>query len=70
MSRQLDLLMTQFSVGDRVERGCTIDGRWRPGVNGVGEVVKIGGFYLHVQLDGGGSVVRVVPENARLMEGR
>ena len=66
MSRQFDLLMTQFSVGDRVECGAHVDGRWV--VDAVGEVLSIGQFYLSVELSSG--VVRVVPENARLMGGR
>jgi len=69
MSRQFDLLMTQFSVGDRVECGTQVDGRWLSRIDGVGEVIAIGRFYLSVQLDDG-RVVRVVPENARLLGGR
>lgn len=69
MAGQMDLLMTQFSVGDRVECGAHVDGRWLSRIDGVGEVIAIGRFYLSVQLDSG-RVVRVVPENARLLGGR
>lgn len=61
MTNQQNLLLSQYSVGDRVELHPATDA-WMMG-DRYGEVVKIGRFYLHIKMDRSGKVRKVVPEN-------
>lgn len=61
MTNQGNLLLSQFSVGDRIETHPATD-PWMMG-DRYGKVVKIGRFYLHVKMDRSGKVRKMVPEN-------
>lgn len=61
MSDQTDLLLEQFTVGDRVELHPATD-RWMRG-DRFGTVVKLGRRYVHVAMDRSGQTVKVAPEN-------
>lgn len=58
---QGNLLLEQFSIGDRIELAPHLD-RWMMG-DRYGEIVEIGGRFLHVRMDASEKVVYVVPEN-------
>lgn len=58
---QGNLLLEQFAVGDRIELAPHLD-RWMMG-DRYGEIVKIGGRFLHVRMDRTDKIVYVVPEN-------
>ena len=58
---QGNLLLEQFAVGDRIELAPHLD-RWMMG-DRYGEIVKIGGRFLHVLMDRTDKIVYVVPEN-------
>ena len=58
---QSDLLLEQFTVGDRVELHPATD-RWMRG-DRFGEVVKLGRHYVHVKLDVSGQTRQFAPEN-------
>ena len=58
---QGNLLLEQFSVGDRIELAPHVDRRIRG--DRYGEIVKIGGRFLHVLMDRSEKVLYVVPEN-------
>lgn len=57
----MDLLLELFHVGDRIELAPHLD-RWIRG-DRYGEIVKIGGRFLHVRMDRSDKIVYVVPEN-------
>lgn len=61
MSEQTDLLLEQFTVGDRVELHPATD-RWMRG-DRFGTVVKLGRRYVHVALDRSGDTRQFSPEN-------
>jgi hypothetical protein len=65
MSDQTDLLLEQFTVGDRVELHPATD-RWIRG-DRFGEVVKLGRRYVHVKLDRSGDTRQFAPENVVLL---
>lgn len=61
MSGQTDLLLEQFTVGDRVELHPATD-RWMRG-DRFGTVSKLGRRYVHVKLDRSGDTRPFAPEN-------
>lgn len=61
MSEQTDLLLEQFTVGDRVELHPATD-RWMRG-DRFGTVVKLGRRYVHVALDRSGDTRQFSPES-------
>ncbi len=61
MSDQTDLLLEQFTVGDRVELHPATD-RWMRG-DRFGTVAKLGRRYVHVKLDRSGDTRQFAPEN-------
>lgn len=61
MSDQTDLLLEQFTVGDRVELHPATD-RWMRG-DRFGTVAKLGRRYVHVTLDRSGDTRQFAPEN-------
>lgn len=60
MTDQTNLLLSQYSVGDRVELHPATDA-WMSG-DRYGEVTKIGRFYLYVKMDRSHLLRRLVPE--------
>lgn len=61
MSNQTDLLLEQFSVGDRVELHPATDRAMRG--DRFGTVAKLGRRYVHVALDRSGQTRQFAPEN-------
>jgi hypothetical protein len=61
MTDQMNLLLSDYNIGDRVELHPATDA-WMAG-DRFGTVEKIGRFYLHIKMDRSGRVRRVVPEN-------
>ena len=61
MSGQTDLLLEQFTVGDRVKLHPATDRAMRG--DRFGMVVKLGRRYVHVELDRSGDVRPFAPEN-------
>ncbi len=61
MSDQMDLLLTMFAAGDRVQVHPA-DDRWMRG-DRFGVVESIGHRYVSVRMDRSGRLARFVPEN-------
>lgn len=61
MNAQGNLLLTLFDVGDRVAVHPATE-VWMRG-DRYGTVAKIGHAYVHVQMDGSGTIKRFAPEN-------
>jgi|688.fasta_scaffold199776_6 hypothetical protein len=61
MSDQTDLLLEQFTAGERVELHPATDRRMRG--DRFGTVVKLGRRYVHVALDVSGQTRQFAPEN-------
>ena len=60
MTDQMDLLLSQFKVGDRVELHPATDA-WMSG-DRYGEVINIGRFYLHVRMDRSKLLRKLTPD--------
>ena len=61
MSRQTDLLLTQFQVGDRVQIAPHLD-RWMAG-DRYGTVTEVMNHYVKIKMDASGQVIPVVPRD-------
>ena len=64
MTNQMNLFLSVFNVGDRVESHPATD-TWMRG-DRFGFVEKIGTKYVHVKMDVSGRIIRFAPENLLL----